>query len=234
MQKKSNYHISFSTSLLKNSYPGTYIALEGIDGSGKTSQIEPLKKYLEEQRKSVVTVRFPRKDEGLLATVNKSVIQGKSSIPKSAYQYIFSADYVMLLDEVIVPALKEGKVVISDRFHCWSSLAYGLWDVSPEYDTNVAQSLLVANGLLSTHYQFFVPDITLYSDVSVETAMKRMVDKAEKEIYEKREVLEKIKKGYDWLLQEFPEQFQVIDAEKSLEDVTYDMLQVIERKLQKK
>lgn len=220
-----SYRISIDADFRKNTYPGLFIALEGIDGSGKSSQIEPLRKYFEDLGRTVVVTKTPRKTEGILATINHDLMQGTGVIPKPAYQYLFTADYIIQMEELVIPALSRGDVVISDRFHSWSSLAYGLWEATDSYDLSAAQSMLVAQGLFSPGYQLVVPDVTLFFTVSVATAASRIPQKVEAaEFYEKKDTLEKVKKGYEWLLKEFPECFSVIDAERSLDEVTKEMI----------
>jgi dTMP kinase len=223
-----NNSISFDLEFKRNPYRGMYIALEGIDGSGKTSQIKKLRDYFTSSGKSVVTVQFPRKTQGILASINKSNINGTSSIPKPAFQYLFTADYVMLLEEMILPALQHGDVVLSDRFHCFSSVAYGMWETGRN-DRDSAYSLMIANGLFSKHHQFFIPDITFYLSIDVETAEKRMSEKKEKDLYEKKDILEKIIKGYEFLTREFPDVMTIIDGKKSVEEITEEMVQEIEK-----
>lgn len=224
------YHFEFDIDLLHNPYPGLYIALEGIDGSGKTSQIDYLKKYFESQGREVVTTREPRKDVGLVAEINNKALQGTMKIPRSAYQYLFTADRIMHLEELVVPALTQGKVVITDRCF-WSAIPYGAIDVDHQFDQKKAQSLLVAQGVLAYHYQVIVPNITFYFDLPVEESLRRsgQVDKT-KEIYEEKETLEQVVKGYKWLLKEFPNEFTVLDAKQSVEEVTKNMVQIVEQK----
>lgn len=218
------YHISLNTDLRKNIFPGTFIALEGIDGSGKSSQIVPLKKYFEDLGRTVVTTKTPRKTEGILAAINHDLMQGTGIIPKAAYQYLFTADYIIQMEELVIPALKRGDVVITDRFHSWSSLAYGLWEITDTYDLSLAQAMLVTQGLFSPGYQLIVPDVTFFFNISIPTAISRIPKKIQAtEFYEKEETLEKVKKGYEWLLKEFSELFVVIDAEASIEKVTEDV-----------
>jgi len=224
------YHIALDVTTRKNIYPGLFIALEGIDGSGKTTQIEPIKKYFEDQGRHVIVTRSPRKNEGVLATLNQDILQGNLSIPKPAFQYLFTADYIIQTEEIIIPALKRGDVVITDRFHCWSSLAYGIWDSSEQYDISIAWSFLISQGLFSPGYKLIVPDITYFFDVSVRTALKRIAQKNEvAEVYDKKETLEKITKGYQWLLKEFPEQFVVIDAQRSLDEVRKSLAEKLQK-----
>jgi thymidylate kinase len=128
----------------------------------------------------------------------------------------------------LIPALKTGKVVIADRCHFWSAVAYGLWENSEDYDVNMAQSLLVTHGVATRAYQFIIPDRTFYLDISLETALQRMAGKSvKKDIYEKEETLAKIKQGYSWLLKEFPEEFVVINGEKSIEAVSQAIATVL-------
>lgn len=224
-----SYSFEFSSELKRNPFSGLYIALEGIDGSGKTTQSEVLKKYLEKEGEKASLMQFPRRDAGVLAEINKNVLSGNTVIPKSAIQYLFSADYSMLEKEEISPRLQKGEIVITDRFHCYSSVAYGLWDNNKDSDISYARSLMIANGLLSKHNQFFVPDLTIYLSVSPSTALKRMKRRDDHDIYEKKDIMESVKRGYDLLLQEFPEEFHVIDAECSIDDVTENMIQILKK-----
>lgn len=221
------YLVNFPSSLKKNKLPGFFLALEGIDGSGKTTQSQILCDHFNASGKVASVLHFPRKESGLLAELNASILSGKKKIPQEAFQYLFSADYTMLVNEEIVPRLEKGEIVITDRFHCYSSVAYGLFDTKREIDRIYAQSLMVANGLLSTHFQFFVPDMTFYLDVSIFTALERMNKKQNKEIYEKKDVLEAVARGYAFLRDEFPDEFQYIDAERSIDEVTKNMVQIL-------
>lgn len=211
-----------------NTYGGMYIALEGIDGSGKTAQVKKLTAYFKEQGKEVVTTREPRKAEGLMKTITNDILQGNIDVPRNAYQYLFTADRIIQFHELIIPALRAGKVVITDRCF-WSSIPYGMWDRGGD-SANEAQVILLAQGLLAMQHGCLLPDMTFYLDVTLETAMKRISQKVgeREEIYEKEDILEKVLKGYDWLIQEFPEAFHVLDAKQSIDEVSKSMIQKIE------
>ena len=225
------YHIEFDLELRKNPYKGTYIALEGIDGSGKTTQADLLTKYFEGKGKEVVRTREPRK-EGIIGDLIHEVLKGEKKIPNKALQYLFSTDRVIHHEEIILPALKEGKIIISDRSF-WSAVVYGILDRSKDYDYDVANQLLIAQSILSMYHQFIVPDFTFYLHISLDEAMKRIKQKHEtntKEIYEEREKIEEVGKGYDWLLEKFKEEIIYIDGAKEIEDVTNQMIGVIGKK----
>jgi dTMP kinase len=226
-----SYRINFTSDFKRNIYPGRFIALEGLDGSGKTVQVKPLKDYFEKNGKRVILARAPRKDEGLLGAINQKILREKLIIPKQAFQYLFTADYIMQMEDIIIPALKNGDVVLTDRFVGWSAVAYGIWEQDEKYDISIAQSILAAHGVFTKSYQLIIPDMTLYLEVPITTAVKRLSEKGEaKEVYEEEKTLMKIRKGYKWLLQEFPEEFTIIDAERTIEEVTKDMIKVIEKK----
>lgn len=220
------YHLELDLDLKRNPYKGLYIALEGIDGSGKTTQVKALTRYFEKKGKNVVCTREPRK-EGLIADINKKLLDGRVKAPQEAFQYLFTVDRMFNHRDVVEPALKRGDVVITDRCF-WSAVAYGQWDMGKDTTDN-ARLIMICQGILATQVQFIAPDMTFYFAVSVDTAMKRIPGKEEaKEVYEKKDILEKVAKGYDWLRKEFPELFTVLDAEASIDEVTKDMIEKIE------
>lgn len=215
-----SYRIAFDIDLKRNSSTGLYIALEGIDGSGKTTQVEKIASYFEGLGKSVVKTREPRK-EGIIGDIVQKVLTGDIKMPSVALQYLFSTDRVLHHEEVILPSLKEGKVVISDRCF-WSAIVYGILDrTNGEYNYKNADQILIAHSILSMYHQFTVPDKTLYLKISLDTSQARISEKHEtKEIYEETEKLKKVTGGYEWLVKTFPNEITVIDGEKSVEEVT--------------
>jgi len=219
------YSVNFDIELLKNSHSGVYIALEGIDGSGKTTQAEELKKQFVNQGKEVFMTHEPRRD-GVIGPLIHSVLQGDVVIPEIALQYLFVAQRVVHIEEMVIPALKEGKVVISDRCF-WSSIPYGLLD---RFDSSeeTAQRLLSSLSILSAYHQFVAPDVTLFLDVSVEVAAERISRlKRKVEIYEKKEKLRRIQNGYAFLLESFPKELTKIHAERHIDEVTGEIMNIV-------
>jgi len=222
------YHIEIETELKRNPHKGLYIALEGIDGSGKTTQVERLKTYFGDRGREVVLTREPRK-VGIVAEMNAKVLEGSLDLPREAFQYLFTIDRLLNHRDVVIPALKRGAVVLSDRCF-WSAVAYGVWDMGSKYREDTAKRVMVAQGILSMQLQFTAPDLTFYLSLLTKSASKRLqaTDK-KKEIYEKDEILEVVCETYEWLLKEFPDEFNVINAEQNIEQVTESMIQVIEK-----
>lgn len=226
------YHVEFDIDFKRNPYKGVYIVLEGVDGSGKTTQVERLTKYFQSQGKDVVQTREPRKNVGLIGELIQNILHGKTKIPPVAFQYLFSADREIHHTELILPSLKAGKVVISDRCF-WSVVPYGLTDRDASIDPNTIAYFLASQSILSMYHQFTLPDYTFYLDLSLTDALRRLrsVEK-EREIYESRKILTKIIGGYQFLLNEFPKEFTIVDASQSVEDVTKDILKKLAKKVQ--
>jgi len=214
------YHVDFDIDFRRNSFEGTYIAVEGVDGSGKTTQVERLTKYFKDRGREVVRTREPRKEDGMIAELVQKILHGKTKIPAVAFQYLFSADREMHHEELVIPSLKAGKVVISDRCF-WSSIPYGLLDRGIGLEGKNVKYMLAAQCILSMYHQFIVPDYSVYLDVPLNVAMKRIEREGQKkEIYEEKEKLEKIIKGYKWLVKEYEDEFVEVDATKSVASVT--------------
>ena len=218
------YHVSFDIEFRKNPYKGIYIAFEGIDGAGKTTQADILKKYLEKKGKSVVLTKEPTQ-EPPIGTLIHDFIKGKIKLPAVSIQYLFAADREIHQKKLIEPTLQKGDVVISDRCF-WSSVAYGILDKKGDVQKlKNTEVLLVSESILSMYHQFIAPDATFYISVSADVAISRISKMTKKqEYYETSEKLKNIKAGYDWLSKKFPDQITVIDGEKPVEEVTADII----------
>lgn len=209
------YHVSFNLDFKRNPYPGRFIVIEGIDGSGKTTQVR-----LVAEKLGASVTKEPT--TGPIGQFIRQRLSGALDLPPVALQHLLSADRAVH-EEEIKKLLKEGKTVVSDRY-LWSSVAYGMAD-REHTDYTDGNVLLVAQSILSMYHQFILPDMTLYLDISVETALTRIEEMGkEREMYEHKDKLEKIKKGYDWLVEQFPKEIVVIDGEQPVEAVTTEIL----------
>ena len=221
------YHLDLDIDLKRNPYKGRYIAIEGIDGSGKTTQVEQLARHFESLGKSVVRTREPRK-EGLIGDIVQKVLTGKVKMSSVALQYLFSTDRVLHHEDIIIPALRKGKIIISDRCF-WSAVVYGILDrTKGNYDYKTGDFLLIAHSILSMYHQFIVPNHTFYLKTSLETALSRISKKEDfKEIYEDKEKLKKLIDGYNWLVKKFANEITVVNAEESVDEVTQEIVEQI-------
>lgn len=212
-----NYHIQFDLDFKRNSYPGKFFVIEGIDGSGKTTQAALVAGKLN----NAVATKEPTNGP-IGQFIRQSIAGAEPQLPPTALQHLLSADRAVH-EEEIKKLLESGKTVVSDRY-LWSSVAYGMAD-RENTDYSNGNVLLVAQSILSMYHQFLLPDVTIYLKVSVDTSLKRIEDMGkEREMYEYRDKLEKIKKGYDWLVEQFPKEITIIDGEQEVEKVTADII----------
>lgn len=222
------YHVEFDIDLKRNPYRGLYIVLEGVDGSGKTTQAGNLVEYFKSKGKSVVLTREPRKD-GIIGSIIQRVLTGKIKMPSVGLQYLFSTDRVLHHEDVIIPALKAGKIVISDRCF-WSAVVYGILDRIGSYNSEIPNLLYISQSILSMYHQFIVPNYTFALKISLETSIKRISKKDDMiEIYEDKEKLRQVIKGYDWLAKKFEKEITVVDGKGSVEKVTKAIIKEISK-----
>ncbi|OIP57445.1 MAG: dTMP kinase [Candidatus Levybacteria bacterium CG_4_10_14_0_2_um_filter_36_16] len=221
------YPVKFEIELQKNSYSGLYVALEGIDGCGKTTQLDKLSEYFKKQGREVVVTREPRKS-GIIGDLVQKVLIGEEKLPAVSIQYLFSADRAANHQEIVLPSLKKGKVVISDRCF-WSAVVYGILDrTGGKYDKKDADLLLMTQSILSMYHQFTVPDFTFYLKIPLKESMKRLrLKKDVKEIYEDESKISKVLTGYEYLKNRFPDAITEVDGNQTVEKVTKEMIRLI-------
>jgi dTMP kinase len=219
------YHIAFDLDFRRNEYPGKFIVLEGIEASGKTTQVKRLGEILSKIEKTFIT-KNPTDNEIGTYIRNEILTGNKKHIPPVSYQYLFAADRVIQQFDLI-ERLKKGETVISDRYF-WSSVAYGIADREGTDYTNWEEVSVTALSLLSMYHQFILPDLSIYLDVSLKESLRRISGSAKHtEIYDNHQMNVKIEKGYDWLFKTFPNELTSINAEKPLDEVTKEIVELV-------
>ena len=197
---------------------GKFIAFEGIDGAGLTTQSQLLEKYLKSKGFVVVLTKEPT--NGLIGGLIKAGLKHEWKTTNLTLQLLFSADRAHHLETEIIPALNEGKIVISDRY-LFSTLAYGMVDLDKDW-------------LEALNKKFLIPDATFILDLPVEVAIQRI--KASRfgfELFEQKERLEKVRENFLYLAKEYPNCF-VIDAWKPIQTVASSIRQIVDNLLNKK
>ncbi len=221
------HHVSFDLEFKKNIYPGKFVVLEGIEASGKTTQIKKLDEIFSKTGKVFIT-KNPSDNE-IGAYIRKEILTGnKKHIPPVSYQYLFAADRVVQQQELI-EHLKNKDTVICDRYF-WSSVAYGIADREGMDYKNWEEVSMTALSILSMYLQFILPDLTIYLDVTLKESLRRISGSAKHtEIYDNHQMNVKIKKGYDWLFQNFGNEIIKLDGEKPIDKVTTEIVKLVEQ-----
>jgi len=220
------YHVEFDLDFKRNKYPGKFIVLEGIEASGKTTQVKLLGKKI----KGAVLTKNPTDDNEIGVFIRNKVLAGKTDMPPVSYQYLFAADRAIQQREII-GLLKKGKTVISDRY-LWSSVAYGIADRQDLDYKNWEEVTLVAYSALSMYHQFLFPDLTIYLDIPLEESIRRIKGSHKHtEIYDNHEMNIKIQKGYMWLIKNFPKEFTIVngDGNRNESEITDEIAKLINK-----
>jgi len=214
------YSVQFEIDFLSNPYGGTFVALEGIDGSGKTTQAERVVEALKKKGKKVVYTKEPTDEP--TGKLIRQILRGEIKVPPVSLQYLFGADRAVHLEQ-IKSLLEDNYIVVTDRYF-WSSVAYGVADMK-----EITDFYLTAFSLLSFYHRFMVPDVSIYLEVSPEAAIKRIKHSAKhRDIYDKPDKLPTIAKAYKSLLAKFPDRFTIVDGNQEIEKVTEQILAKIE------
>ena len=200
---------------------GKFITFEGPEGSGKTSVIKAVEKFLTSEGYDILTTREP----GGISISEKirDIILDKENTEMDAHAeaLLFAASRSQHFHQKIVPALQPEKIILCDRF-IDSSLAYqgyARWlGVDEVYSIN---AFAIGNKL---------PDLTIFIDVPPQVGLKRVFSntrKIDRLDLETLEFHQKVYDGYKALTNRFKNRFIVIDWTNPVETVIEDTIQVI-------
>ncbi len=198
--------------MIKHNYKGLFIAFEGLDGSGKTTQVKLLAKNLRENEKTVLTTSEPTNN--LIGGLIRGVLTKQWQIPAEGLQLLYAADRSHHLDHEIIPNLEKGNVVITDRY-AFSSIAFGSIGTSIEW-------------LKEINKNFIIPDVTFYIKISPSVGINRIFkSRSSFELFEEEEKLRKTEATYELLTQDKSNNFVIIDGEREIVDIENEISQTI-------
>lgn len=203
---------------------GIFIALEGPDGSGKSTVVNSIKKYLEEKNIDFIFTREPG-GTSIGEDIRDLILDNDNIDMKAETEaLLYAASRAQHVHEKIRPALEEGKVVICERF-LLSSLAY----------QGIGRNLGIEKVKMINDFGIdgTYPDLTLFFHIDPETALLRKTEKIKGDRLELEGNLfhERVYKGYLDLIEKYPENVKIIDARESKEMVLEKSILEIERML---
>ena len=202
---------------------GIFITMEGPDGSGKTTQIDLLKKYLEHRGYDIVIAREP----------------GGTTIGEAIREIILNPDYkemghmtelllyasarAQLVNQVIKPALAEGKAVICDRFVESSAVYQGIGR-----GLGVATVYVIISFALGD----VKPKLTIFMDLDAEDGIKRKKKQAELDRMEQEDLSfhKRVVEGYRQLAKLYPERIVPINATLPIDEIHSMIVQEVEQR----
>lgn len=151
-----------------HSLKGTLICAEGIDGSGKSTQMDLLYAWLKDKKLDVIATQWNSSD--LIADTTRRA-KKKNLLSPRTFSLLHAVDFADRLEKTIIPALKAGFIVLADRY-VYTAFAR---DVAREVDTKWVRNM----------YSFAIkPDLTFYFDVSSKTSLERICQNRQPKFYE--------------------------------------------------
>lgn len=203
-----------------------FFSLEGIDGSGKSTQIDMLVSALESEGYQVVRLREPggakisEQIRGILLDPSFKGIMGDDT-----ELLLYNAARAQVIAEIIRPALEAGKVVIADRF-AWSTFAYQGYARGLGADKVQRLTELTCGDCF--------PELTVVIDISVECSRERTSRRGEapdRLESEKAEFFEKVRQGYLAAARDYGDCVQAINGERTPDEVFADLIKLVKTKL---
>lgn len=198
-----------------------FITFEGGEGAGKTTLIDKVYKALSSRSLDVIKTRAPGDTRVGDAIRNLLLYHKDISLVPRCELFLFLADRAQHVDEVIVPALKSGHIVLCDRFNDSTEAYQG---AARHLDEKRVRDLC---HFASDHLQ---PDLTIYLDVDPQTGLNRAkktgaVDKIEAE---KITFHKEIREAFHRIAKREPKRFHILDASKSPEHVFNEAMRLID------
>lgn len=196
---------------------GYFITFEGIDGCGKTTQLENISKFLSENGIKNVITREPGSLK-LGSQIREILLHYDGDVSDNCEMFLFLADRSQHVDTFIKPMLEKGYVVLCDR-HTDSTIAYQGYGRQGNIERLTKLNNIATNGL--------VPDMTLLFDVSVETGHIRAGKNLDRLELAGKDFFERTRNGYLSLAKEYPQRIKLINGENSKEIVYNEVKSLI-------
>lgn len=189
---------------------GFFISFEGLDGSGKSTQIEFLRQYLDERGIPSVFVREP--GGTAIGEEIRSIILDRRNdgMDPVAEAMLYAASRAQLVSEVIEPALAAGKVVVCDRY-IDSSVAYQSFGRGLKYKVAEINEHAV-RGVM--------PDVTFWLDVPPEMGRLRRTGREQDRLEAESDAFfYRVQEGYSKLAEHFPDRIVRVDGSLPREEI---------------
>jgi dTMP kinase len=191
---------------------GFFISLEGGEGAGKSTQKRRIVEWLQEQGKTVVETREPG-GTAVSEEIRRVLLDTRNAgLNATAELLLMFAARSQLVEEVILPALANGKVIVCDRF-ADASYAYQGGGRKLGAETVALVEKIVLKDLQ--------PDLTLLFDIPVELGMARVAGRGEADRFEVEamDFFERVRQAYLERAAANPQRFRIIDASEDEEQV---------------
>jgi dTMP kinase len=207
---------------------GKFITFEGIDGSGKSTQLRMLVSYLRQKGTDIVSTQEPG-GTPLGKRLRAAFLETEEVVAPISELLLFAADRAQHVELLIKPSLEEGRLVISDRY---ADATFAYQGAGRGFDETVVNEVIqLATGGLKPH-------LTLFFDITVDTAIRRMNEHKGDERVQNRmdrettEFYDRVRAAYLGIAKLEPARFRIIDANGSIDEVHRQVLDIVDRFLE--
>ena len=201
---------------------GYFITLEGPDGSGKSTVAEIICDKLKADGYEVVHTREPG-GIAISEDIRNIILDPKNTMMDAKTEaLLYAASRRQHLVEKVLPAVKQGKIVICERF-VDSSLAY------QGFGRRIGMDEVLSINLFAIDNAY--PDMTIYLDVDEQVGLDRLKDRAFKDRLDQESIdfHHRVKQGYKEVLNRFKDRISIIDASQPLDNVVDDTYNLIKQ-----
>lgn len=188
---------------------GLFITFEGIDGCGKSTQLNLLAEYLKSNGLEVIITREPGA-AGLGEKLREILLNYEGEVSSNCEAFLFLADRAQHIDTLIKPAIESGKIVLCDR-HTDSTVAY------QGYGRGVDLAQIKLLNKIAT--SGFSPNLTFIFDLDVEVAQTRVGKNKDRLESAGKEFHNKVREGYLKIAKNEPQRVKVINSNNSIENI---------------
>ena len=191
-----------------------FFSLDGIDGGGKSTQLDLFCSWLRESGHDVVICRDPGTTQ--LGEAIRDILLTKHDIDmaRCSEMLLYMAARAQLVAEIVQPALSAGKVVVSDRYSL-ANVVYQGYGGQLDVDTIWKVGRIATGGLL--------PDLTIVLDMDVRVAVERIQRDMDRMESQGDEFAQRVRRGYLTEAGRDPDRIIVIDAAREIEQVQFDI-----------
>lgn len=201
---------------------GIFITFEGIDGSGKTTQVQLLDDHLKQINKDTVIIREPGGTE-MGEKIRNLIIDINNDMADMTEALLYAASRAQLIEQIIKPSLEEQKIVLCDRF-IDSSIVY----------QGIARELGVEKILNINRYAIdnIMPNITFYLDILPELGIKRKKKQTKLDRIESEDLVfhNKVYEGYQKIALMYPKRIYKLDATQSKDKLHNQICTILNEK----
>ena len=203
--------------MIKNTYPGKFIVFEGLDGSSQSTQASLLTDFLVEAGYQVVLTKEPTKDSEAGKKI-RQILDEKIQEDTVELQKLFAQDRKEHLENIIIPALKQEKFVISDRYF-FSSFCFG------------ASDGVDLDWLIKINDNFLLPDLSFILKVSPRICLERIGKRGiPQTLFEKEQKMKKVWETYK-IMPEKIENVVIVNGERPIEEIHQEVKNIVSSKI---